>query len=174
VTPVAGTLCTVRREWKKGDRVELRLPMAIRPILGRVRQAGRICFVRGPLVYAFNPKSERLRLEKKQTDGLDVRTAHPFDIQKTMQVDPTTARVVDDATVRPDGTGLEVTASFVWWSVGVDPDYATRIRLTEFADPDDTITYFRTPCIERDAVPDELFADSAGRAAGVIFSGDIQ
>lgn len=142
--PVAGSVYALRRRWQKGDRVELNLPMTIRPVLGRMRQAGRIALLRGPLVYAFNPKTAN-------------KDQHPFDFQRTHQVDPKTCRLVDDATVRPDGTGVEMLATGSFSAIDIDPQKDEWIRLTEFADPDAAVTYFRTPQIQKDGVPDELF-----------------
>ncbi len=46
----------IRKLWKKGDRLEVQLPMAIRRVTSRPEVAadlGRTALVRGPLVYCF-------------------------------------------------------------------------------------------------------------------------
>lgn len=155
-----GTTFALNRKWTAGDRVELTLPMSLRVVRGRRRQAGRIALVRGPLVYAFDP-AEAARRQPDGKEGVrakDVFLRHPFDVQAAMQVDPRGVKVVRDDTVRPGGTALEASVSYESFSVGVDPKWgSTRVKFTEYADPDATITYFRTPDIERDACADELF-----------------
>jgi hypothetical protein len=44
------------REWKAGDRIDVRFPMPVRRVLAHERvkdAAGKTAFERGPLVYAF-------------------------------------------------------------------------------------------------------------------------
>ena len=60
--------------------------------------------------------------------------------------------------MRPGGTAVEAEVSYEPFSVGVTPKWGmTRVKFTEYADPDATVTYFRTPDIKRDACSDELF-----------------
>lgn len=51
-----GTYATVRRVWKSGDRVQLRLPMPVEVLVAHPRveaSAGRVALKRGPLVYCL-------------------------------------------------------------------------------------------------------------------------
>ncbi len=51
VTP--GTFLTIKRQWEKGDRVELSLPMETRLIQGRNAQSGKAAVMRGPVVFCL-------------------------------------------------------------------------------------------------------------------------
>ncbi|MCF6286884.1 MAG: glycoside hydrolase family 127 protein, partial [Candidatus Hydrogenedentes bacterium] len=53
---VAGSFGKIRRIWKKGDRVELDLPMTLRLIKGTQSQAGRVAIMYGPRVFTLNPE----------------------------------------------------------------------------------------------------------------------
>jgi hypothetical protein len=53
--PVApGSMAALRREWKRGDRVELTLPMETRWVEGNYTNQGLMALTRGPLVYALD------------------------------------------------------------------------------------------------------------------------
>jgi hypothetical protein len=47
----SGTYCAIKREWKAGDVVELRLPMTPQWLKGEYNNSGLVCLKRGPLVY---------------------------------------------------------------------------------------------------------------------------
>ncbi|MGP8244688.1 MAG: beta-L-arabinofuranosidase domain-containing protein [Bryobacteraceae bacterium] len=51
---VPGSTPAIRREWKRGDRVELTLPMETRWVEGAYSNRGLIALTRGPLVYALD------------------------------------------------------------------------------------------------------------------------
>lgn len=170
VAVTSGTLAHLKRTWKKGDRVELNLPMRVRTIAGRVRQAGRVAFLRGPLVYALNPERNGGRANAK-TDGRtsaltaeDQKTAarasffaqDAADVCATMLVDPATIRVVPDDTVRPNGTALVLRATTNGHATGVKADNSIDLTLTEFPDVGATATYFRVSDLAC-AEPDGLF-----------------
>ena len=151
-----GTLAHLRRRWRKGDRVELTLPMRVRTIAGRRRQAGRVAFMRGPLVYALNPTlngggAKRAEMKSSGLTAEDQRLAKrreffaldPADICATMLVDPASVRLVRDDTVRPNGTALKVRVATNGHATGVDEKNSTEITLTEFPDVGATATYFR-------------------------------
>ena len=65
----AGTFLELRRPWKRGDVVELDLPMPWRLVQGRQRQAGRVAVMRGPQVFCLNP-AQNSDLEK--LDGAEL------------------------------------------------------------------------------------------------------
>jgi hypothetical protein len=58
--PTAGTIVKVIREWKKGDRVTLNLPMKVRTSEWDERAAG---IERGPLVYALKIPEQWKKLD---------------------------------------------------------------------------------------------------------------
>jgi DUF1680 family protein len=131
----AGEFFVISRTWKTGDRVELNIPMEFRLVAGRKRQSGRVAVMRGPLVYSFsrvaNPSVDSNRNMSLQGLG-------------KITLDPASLSLVADSTVRTDGTACAVKA----WKTGSGfksgkADF--ELRLTEFADPDGIVTYFRVP-----------------------------
>ncbi|MEI6647288.1 MAG: beta-L-arabinofuranosidase domain-containing protein [bacterium] len=145
VTP--GTFFELRREWQRGDRVEVNLPMEWRLVKGRQRQAGRVAVMRGPQVFCLNPLQNPVLAK---LDGVDLGY---------LALNPASlAKPVADATVRPGGIGCRVQAWKAGFKLGLKADY--ELTLTEFPDPDCKATYFRL----RDyalAVDDELLARAA-------------
>ena len=162
-----GRYLRLTKTWKKGDAIDLDFPMEIRTVRGRARQSGRFCVMRGPLVYAFNPKAQLadplVQLDGTKNlhkDAVALFGRHPFDIQHTMVVDPATLRLskTSDSSSRPDGTAIEALAGVVHHAVGSHQGARAWIRLTEFADPGASVTYFRAPDLERQVTEDdELF-----------------
>ena len=55
----AGQFLTIERQWSPGDRVTLDLPMKLRLVAGRKRQAGRAAVMRGPVVFCLNPSPQK-------------------------------------------------------------------------------------------------------------------
>ncbi|MDX9869078.1 MAG: glycoside hydrolase family 127 protein, partial [Kiritimatiellia bacterium] len=154
VTIRPGRFVELNRMWRAGDRVTLDLPMTWRVVAGRRRQSGRAAVMRGPLVYAFNPATVTGLKPSQQKVFADDAAA----IGATLMIDPASIRDAGpDTTVRPQGTACTVLASPGGHAVGVTEKNAVRIRLTEFADPDAELTYFRLPDLAP-AVPDELFS----------------
>lgn len=157
VPVLSGTVAHLRRDWRRNDRVELDLPMRVRTIRGRSRQAGRVAFLRGPLVYALNPVRNGGRKVTEPKGDKFVLTAEDqreaaraaffamdaADITATMLVDPASIRVVTDDTVRPNGTALKIRAATAGHATGVDKKNSSDIVLTEFPDVGATATYFR-------------------------------
>jgi DUF1680 family protein len=128
----AGEFFVINRQWNDGDRVELDIPMEFRLVAGRKRQSGRVAVMRGPLVYCLS------------------RVTNPVVKDKTIPLigkitlDPTSLSLVADTTVRRDGTACMLKA----WNPGFGfnagkSDY--NLKLTEFADAEGVVTYFRIP-----------------------------
>jgi hypothetical protein len=142
-----GTFLELRRQWKRGDQVELDLPMQWRMVAGRQRQAGRVAVMRGPQVFCLNP-AQQPALAK--LDGVELGY---------LALDPASlAAPVANAAVRPDGLGCRVRAWKPGFSLAPKADF--ELTLTEFPDPDGKATYFRL----RDfgpAVRDELLSGAA-------------
>lgn len=136
-----GTFEVIDRQWKAGDRVELRLPMSPRLVRGRQRQAGRAAVLRGPIVYALNP------IQNPELAKLDAADLGRFTI------DPGSLELVSDRAVRPGGTGIRAGA----WrpGYGTAAKHDLTVTLTEFPDPGATATYFRLRDLSV-AVDDEL------------------
>ena len=156
-----GRFLRLTKTWKKGDAIELDFPMDIRLVRGRARQSGRVAVMRGPLVYAFDPSDHTVVHDDKPGEVGSFFSRHPFDIQKTMQIDPRSLKLVGatDDSSRTGGTVIEAEATVEPFAIGV---YfwgsRARVRLHEFADPDATVTYFRVPVLgESGARDDEIF-----------------
>jgi DUF1680 family protein len=141
----AGEFFVVERIWKTGDKVEITLPMEFRLIAGRERQSGRVAVMRGPLVYSFS------------------RSANPkvnqnFNFQQVGKItlDRSTLQITADSTVRANGTSCIVGA----WTLGFNTKSGPHdfdLKLTEFADPEGVVTYFRLPLYSKEGVvEDEL------------------
>ena len=144
-----GEMMSLPRVWKKGDVVAIDLPMEIRCVKGRKRQSGRFAVMRGPLLYALD--TNRVKTFEK---------AHPLDAATVIRLDP--AQLVfkpnaDGGRSALCGTAIATRANVIAsdWRIGPnDPE----VLLTEFADEDNTLTYFRTPVIQNPLfVDDELF-----------------
>lgn len=154
-----GRFATIKRTWRAGDRVALELPMKWRAVAGRQRQSGRAAVMRGPLLYGLNP----LAVETSKTAQKKLFAEDAAVIGATVMIDPASIQDAgrDDA-ARPGGTACTVRASTEGHAVGVTDQNSGRIRLTEFADPDCKLIYFRLPDLSA-AVADELFCGSGKR-----------
>lgn len=144
-----GEIMSLPRVWKCGDRISIDFPMELRCVKGRKRQSGRFAVMRGPLLYA---------LDTRRIKGFE--TAHPLDAATVIMLDP--AQLVfkvnaDGGRSAFCGTAIGTRCTVRDWERRIGED-CPEILLTEFADEDDTLTYFRTPCPESALfVDDELF-----------------
>ena len=170
--PSPGEFFAVHRTWRKGDVVELNLPMSLRAVAGRRRQSGRFAMLRGPLVYAFAPA--RVASDPK----LPPKKREVFELPASMLVsilasDPMEHDLSDDKpdeTVRPGGTNCSLPVATDGFALGVrvenavgdtvDAPSTLHVALREFADPDATVTYFRA--IDPSTIDaDELFSSAS-------------
>ena len=154
-----GQVLKLPRVWKKGDVVELDLPMELRAVRGRKRQSGRFCFMRGPILYALDTKASAQRPKMSEHDKAFFAD-HPLEIQNVLTLDPALAKFIPDgdSSARPNGTMIEAHVSTSDCSDGPHADDPT-VLLSEYADQDDTLTYFRAPDIEGcGCVDDELYS----------------
>lgn len=120
----------IEREWQAGDRVEIRFPLALRLVKGRVAQAGRAAVMYGPVVFALN------REQNPVLKDVDLRL---------ITIDPATlSGPTPDDSVRPGGLACSVKA---WLTTHWYPQsgYDYEIKLTEFPDPGAEMTYFHVP-----------------------------
>jgi len=144
-----GEILSLPRVWKKGDGITIDFPMEIRCVKGRKRQSGRFAVMRGPLLYA---------LDTRRIEGFE--KAHPLDAAAVVMLDPAQLEFragSDGGRAGFCGTTIATRCANVdWarWIKSTDPE----ILLTEFADEEDTLTYFRTPDPDSPLlVDDELF-----------------
>jgi hypothetical protein len=142
----SGTFFTLRRTWKPGDRIQLRMPMPWRFVKGRQAQAGKVAVMRGPLVFGLS-RSHCKGLKTGASLGL-----------LTIDTSSIKGSVADQA-VRPDGMGCKLRG----WQPGAWYDQQmpdVELHLTELPDPDSEGTYFHVPDpVAKDLVEDELFAE---------------
>ncbi len=129
----ANRLFTLRRDWRRGDALVLDLPMTLRYVYGRESQRDHVAFLRGPLVFGVGRAANEAAADRRQVLG-------------EWTVDPSTAVVERDDTVRPGGVRFTVEAQA--------PDGKVHpLVFTEFADPTLVETYFRLKGFRED----ELF-----------------
>jgi DUF1680 family protein len=140
-----GAFATIERQWNLGDEVTLVMPMPWRFVAGRKRQAGRVVVMRGPMVFCWDPTADEA-LKDRRPSELDII------------IDPASLRdSQDDSTVRNGGMACDVVASDDLESKGVSGNL--KLRLTEYANPNGKVTYFRVPDLSI-STPDELFSSS--------------
>jgi hypothetical protein len=154
-----GSFFALKRTWKNGDEIVLEMPMEWRFVKGRKRQAGRVAIMRGPVVYCLNPdRLKELRghsvgghMHYKKTEDLD-----PIDVGRAILNTSSLQSIPSENISGVDVTACKLNAWGPWTNcVRVTPDL--EMTLTEFADPDGRVTYFRLidPSI---AVDDELLS----------------
>ena len=147
--PVAarpGKPCRLRRTWVPGDTVTLEMPMAWRLVKGHQMQEGKVALVRGPVVYCLGTAQNGEVLKK-----------HP-NFQGMVIDMATLGEPEPDATIRPDGRKVTVTAKVEAkgeWSKGAPQE---TLVFTEFIDPSGIMTYFHVLDLDQ-AGEDELIGD---------------
>ncbi len=65
---VAGTFATLNRQWKTGDRVEIRFPMSVQSVRSAL---GSVSLRRGPLLYSLPLAETWTAYEKGKLEGFD-------------------------------------------------------------------------------------------------------
>lgn len=144
-----GEILSLPRVWKKGDGITIDFPMEIRCVKGRKRQSGRFAVMRGPLLYA---------LDTRRIEGFE--KTHPLDAAAIVMLDPAQLEFrtgSDGGRAGFCGTAIATRCANVDWARWIKPT-DPEILLTEFADEEDTLTYFRTPDPDSPLlVDDELF-----------------
>lgn len=131
-----GEVLSLPRVWKKGDRISIDFPLDVRCIKGRKRQSGRFAVMRGPILYA---------LDTRRIKGFE--KTHPLDAATVIMLDPAQLEFkanADSGRSAFCGTAIATRCATEDFALGIGPDNP-EVLLTEFADEDDTLTYFRTP-----------------------------
>jgi hypothetical protein len=128
-----GQFYGLARKWKKGDVLEIKMPMEWRFIRGRRSQEGRAAIMRGPVIFTFNPE---------RNGELDAAAkAEP----RRLKVNPREIELpAVDNCVRPEGVVCVVRA----WAPDVQPWLmAPRVAvvLSEYPDPGGRSIYFTVP-----------------------------
>ncbi len=142
-TPSSGRFFVLNRLWSKGDVVELQLNMVPRLVSGVKKQSGQAAVMYGPQIYCLNSENAG---KFSKLDGASL--GH-------ITLNPNSLKVVEDATVRPNGTAVlaEIWVPGDWRTLAVD---LQQIRLTEFPDPNGHAIYFKLQD-QGNSQPDELF-----------------
>ena len=137
-----GTFLNLDREWQPGDIVDIRFPMALRLVKGRVAQAGRAAVMYGPLVFTLN------RAQNPALKDADLRM---------LTIDPSTlSGPIPDNSVHPGGVSCSIKAwrTTTWYP---QAGYDYELKLTEFPDPDGEMTYFHVPNPNDPALVDDAW-----------------
>jgi uncharacterized protein len=141
---VSGEFFTIERQWSRGDKVTLDMPMTWRFVAGRKRQSGRAAVMRGPVVFCLNPTQKDV-LKNQDAADLSYLTILPESVKDAP----------GDNSIRPGGMACEIRADNEWTGLSLGN---MTIKLTEFPDPKGRCAYFRIPDITK-AVPDELLGE---------------
>lgn len=163
-----GTFLRLDREWRKGDVVELNFPMEWRWVKGIREQEGRVCLLRGPVVYTLNPFKSGLEWYQDMDAGqmgisrvtnpsveIPNYKQHLESMQRLAEatMDPSTLSTLEpDKNVHPSGQQTTIKG---WLGKPAGSPTHTFV-LTEFVDPQGRKIFFRmsAPSV---AVDDELF-----------------
>ncbi len=126
--PRGGRFHVVAQTWRKGDRIELDMPMKPRFVKGRKAQSGRVALMCGPVVFCLGGEDSAkydMKALRRLTVKLDTLEG-PF----------------PSAAVRPGGQAFRVKA---WDAEDNYPfaNAAVELTLAEYPDPDTRQTYFR-------------------------------
>jgi len=139
----SGTFHAIRRTWKPGDRIELRMPMSWRFVRGRQAQAGKVAILRGPVVFGLDPSRDK-QLQRILLGTITIDTS---------SIDGP----LPDQTVRPDGMACKIRG----WKPGAwypQAKPSLELYLTELPDPAIQAIYFHVPDpVAKDLADDELF-----------------
>jgi uncharacterized protein len=143
-----GEWLDVKRVWRRGDRIDLRFPMAPRLVRGRALQDGRAAVMCGPLVYGLNPAIQEWNSGAVTNVLSGTNTAAHTAWLRELAIDPASIQgPLTSNAFRTVSTVIRARA----WSKNADrarpPDLA--LVLTELPDPGNEATYF-------------LFSDTAG------------
>ena len=132
ISAVPGNFLSINRQWSKGDKVLLDIPMDLRLVKGRKRQSGRVAIMRGPVLFCLNPG-------KNPGQGLERLT--PDELGRILLDFSSLKGPFNDETVHPGGMSCKIGA----WKAGFgmsDGPHDYELLLTEFPDPGCKSTYF--------------------------------
>ena len=144
----SGSMFKVERKWSVNDTITLNMPMKWQFVKGRQRQAGRTAIMRGPVVYCLNP-------ELNKGNGIEKMSNHELG---RIRIDPNSINgPFPDERIRAHGTNCTIGA----WKegYGIDGKHDFELTLSEFIDPQGTVSYFSTRNFEY-GEDDELYLKS--------------
>lgn len=129
---VPGNFVSINRQWSKGDKVLLDIPMDWRLVKGRKRQSGRVAVMQGPVLFCLNP-------EKNPAYGLEQLT--PDDLGRILLDFSSAQGPFTDNSLRSGGMTCKIGAWKEGWGMSDGP-HDMELLLTEFPDPGCQATYF--------------------------------
>ncbi len=127
-----GNFVSINRQWSKGDKVLLDIPMDWRLVKGRKRQSGRVAVMRGPVLFCLNP-------EKNPGYGLEQLT--PDDLGRILLDFSSVKGPFTDNSLRSGGMMCKIGAWREGWGMSDGP-HDMELLMTEFPDPGCQATYF--------------------------------
>lgn len=129
--PQGGCFYTVKRQWQPGDRIELKMPMPWRFVVGRKAQSGRMAVLRGPVLFTLN-----------RTCNAEVAKHPAFEPRQMMLDFHAVEPPLRDDSVRPQGVACRIKA----WQPGNSHIWPFEERvplvLTEFPDAGGEAVFF--------------------------------
>ena len=142
---LADGYAVVDRPWKRGDKIELTMPMPVRRIIANEKitdNKGKVALQRGPLVYCLEwpDNKDKTVLNMIIPDDTQFKTAFKADLLNGVQVITGTARIVerDKTTTKPvAGARQEFTAIpyYAWAHRGRGEMTVWPARIPEAARP---------------------------------------
>jgi len=127
-----GNMIKIDRKWHKDDKIKVEMPMEWRYVKGRLRQAGSVAIMRGPMLFCLNPeKNPDVDFEELSSQELGRLIIDPASIEGPF----------NDSTVRSGGMACRIGA----WREGhgMGGKHNMSLLLTEFSDPGGKATYFK-------------------------------
>jgi DUF1680 family protein len=102
-----GTMAAIRREWKRGDRVEISFPMEAKWIDGKYTNQGLSTLTRGPLVYAIDTVWTQPEGLAAGAESMPQVVTYMKDGSRPTEADPFTvvSRKLRDAATPPEALG---------------------------------------------------------------------
>lgn len=147
----------LNRQWKKGDRIELDLPMPVRKVLANDNvetDRGCIALQRGPIMYCLEGKDQRDKdvfnkailtdtpiqatYEKDLLNGVPVLTGKALQLEQDGSVSNTTFRAIPYSTWENRGTDrmeVWIASSPAWAYVKPKPTIASKAQTLSYKNP---------------------------------------
>lgn len=178
VTP--GQYASIHRNWKKGDKVALDLPMEWKWITGIYEQTGRAALMHGPMTFTFNPTREGNEIPGYKEPDYDqsvitheqdrpgysrklYSTGFPdwelsYELLRKIVIDPASVGKLEMDSARPGGLVVKVKAQLP----GVDG--WREITLTDFPDEGGRTMHFLLSKPPANLVKDPVFSPRQGES----------
>ncbi len=136
------------RHWRKGDIIQIDMPMNWRFVRGRACQKGYVALLRGPVLFCIG---EALNADLVKSSEFMKKAGQP----RELVIDPASLGAPErDDSVRPNGLKVRAKAWLNTNRTGTKID----VILNEFIDPSGMDVYFRIPD-EKDSAPVRLMDD---------------